>query len=84
MLPFAVLMFAIVAAFAAQAKEVNGSFLEDAYLPPQIWGQPCEQVQIECSTNNLNPICQDDDDRNLFGLADPKDETSCVVPLYRP
>jgi len=81
-MPFAVLMFAVVAAFATQAKEMESSALVDAYIPVGL-GQPCENTQIKCETNNTGVICMVEGEQ-AYGLADSQDETSCRIPLFRP
>ena len=77
-------MFAVVAAFATQAKEMDNSVLVDAYYQPQIWGQPCVNAKMECSTNTNNPICRDGVLQQVFGLEDPTDTSSCVMTLHTP
>ena len=81
-MPVAVMVFAVAAAFATQAKEVSSSTLVDAYIPMGL-GQPCTDADIQCSTVDINPICKVGTTQ-VFGLHNPDDETSCRVPLYRP
>ena len=82
LMPFAVLMFAVVAAFATQAKEVDSSTLMDAYIPMGPM-QPCKDTQIQCETNNTGVFCIVQGEQ-AYGLVDPLDKSSCGILLYRP
>lgn len=82
MMPAVVIVFAVAAAFATQAKEVTNSGLVDAYIPMGI-NQPCTDAEIQCYTDILSFMCTTDEGA-AYGLVDPKDKTSCRVDLYLP
>jgi len=81
LMPFAVLMFAVVAAFATQVE--TDATLMDGYLKTDNPLQPCEDTPMVCSTDNFTTICTYQNEP-VFGLIEVSGQTRCDIPLYIP
>jgi len=79
MMPVAVMVFAVAAAFATQAKEVNNSAQVKAY---HLISSVCEDTEETCNNTFSTEICTIDNEI-AYGLV-PGSMTNCSVDLYRP
>lgn len=82
MMPLAVVVLGVAAAFATNAAKTSNSSLAEAkgYLYDHDSKQCIEQVM--CSTIP-GPVCRNAANQQVFGLNDSSDQTVCTWQLYR-